>query len=138
VNSAVFGSFFLFRTAKPPLSPPFHPHSCVSDCRSVPVGCSRFSRRCYLVSVLGFLLTAELRSTATKSFELGCSVQTFCQVVLCCWAHGLLTIAQRFISLSTHPQPMQQYRQLAAPGRGVRRERQPHSTESATADSLVC
>src|SRR6059058_685961 len=26
-------------SAKPPLSPPFHPHSLVSDCRSVQVGC---------------------------------------------------------------------------------------------------
>src|ERR1700686_578288 len=35
-------------SAKPPLSPPFHPHSFVSDIRSVQVGCSRFSRCCYL------------------------------------------------------------------------------------------
>ena len=27
-----------FRPAKPPLSPPFHPHSCVSDFRSVQAG----------------------------------------------------------------------------------------------------
>jgi len=43
---------FFFRSAKPPLSPPFHPHSCLSDFRSVPVGCSRFSRCCYLISAL--------------------------------------------------------------------------------------
>ena len=36
------GFFLFFRSAKPPLSPPFHPHSCVSDFRSVPGGCSRF------------------------------------------------------------------------------------------------
>src|ERR1700686_3901394 len=35
-------------SAKPPLSPSFHPHSFVSDVRSVQVGCSRFSRCCYL------------------------------------------------------------------------------------------
>jgi DNA replication protein DnaC len=35
--------------AKPPLSPPFHPHSLLSDCRSVQVGCTRFSRCCYLI-----------------------------------------------------------------------------------------
>src|ERR1700686_1206628 len=35
-------------SAKPPLSPSFHPHSFVSDIRSVQVGCSRFSRCCYL------------------------------------------------------------------------------------------
>src|SRR5207253_1059360 len=49
--SPMISSFF-FRSAKPPLSPPFHPHSYVSDSRSVPVGCSRFSRRCHLVIVL--------------------------------------------------------------------------------------
>ncbi len=49
-------SLNLFPSAKPPLSPPFHPHSCMSDFRSVPVGCSRFSRRCYLISALYFLL----------------------------------------------------------------------------------
>ncbi len=47
------------RSAKPPLSPPFHPHSYVSDVRSVPVGRSRFSRRCYLINVLDFLLYEE-------------------------------------------------------------------------------
>src|SRR5712691_1209379 len=39
--------FLLFpncsRSAKPLLSPPFHPHSLLSDCRSVQVGCTRFS-----------------------------------------------------------------------------------------------
>src|ERR671925_604427 len=45
----LFPDFFHFhRPAKPPLSPPFHPHSSGSEVRSVPVGCSRFSRRCYL------------------------------------------------------------------------------------------
>jgi hypothetical protein len=36
--------FLLFpncsHSAKPPLSPPFHPHSLLSDCRSVQVGCT--------------------------------------------------------------------------------------------------
>src|SRR2546430_11372076 len=49
--SPMISSFF-FRSAKPPLSPPFHPHSYVSDSRSVQVGCSRFSRRCHLIIVL--------------------------------------------------------------------------------------
>src|ERR671923_499371 len=45
----LFPDFFHFpRPAKPPLSPPFHPHASGSEVRSVPVGCSRFSRRCYL------------------------------------------------------------------------------------------
>jgi hypothetical protein len=38
-----------FQLAEPPLSPPFHPHSLVSDCRSVQFGCSRFIRCCYLI-----------------------------------------------------------------------------------------
>jgi hypothetical protein len=42
----------LFHSAKPPLSPSFHPHSFVSEIRSVPGGCSRFSRCCYLIIVL--------------------------------------------------------------------------------------
>src|SRR5487761_1361535 len=45
--------FFFFQIvslwAKPPLSPPFHPHSLLSDGRSVQVGCTRFSRCCYLI-----------------------------------------------------------------------------------------
>ena len=49
-------SFFFPRvcshSAKPPLSPSFHPHSLVSDIRSVPGGCSRFSGCCYLIFVL--------------------------------------------------------------------------------------
>src|SRR5712671_4054357 len=50
-----FSFFFLSvcsHSAKPPLSPSFHPHSFVSDIRSVPGGCSRFSRCCYLIIVL--------------------------------------------------------------------------------------
>ena len=48
--------FHFFRSAKPPLSPPFHPHSYLSDFRSVPVGCSSFNRCCYLVRDLCFPL----------------------------------------------------------------------------------
>ena len=59
VNS-FFCSFMRFlpfsRSAKPPLSPPFHPHSYMSGFRSVQVGCSRFIRRCYLIIVLRFSL----------------------------------------------------------------------------------
>jgi hypothetical protein len=55
--------------AEPPLSPPFHPHSWLSDGRSVQVGCPRFSRCCYLhlfeqcdvrVALLGDFLHAHL------------------------------------------------------------------------------
>ena len=62
-------SFFFFFTssfsrsfpgAKPPLSPPFHPHSLLSDDRSVQVGCTRFSRCCYLIIDLCSPLRREL------------------------------------------------------------------------------
>ena len=39
----LFLCFFLWilsHSAKPPLSPPFHPHSLLSDCRSVQGGCT--------------------------------------------------------------------------------------------------
>src|SRR5215469_16846302 len=108
-----------FRAAKPPLSPPFHPHSELSNFCSVQVGCSRFLRCCYLGSVLDFLLTREVGQGPSRSHlnsvELSCSVQTLslCQASLGRYGHRLLTIAQRFVNLSTHPQPMQQYRQLS-------------------------
>jgi hypothetical protein len=44
----VFGPRVVFLRTEPPLSPSFHPHSLVSDIRSVQVGCSRFRRCCYL------------------------------------------------------------------------------------------
>src|SRR6202140_1665912 len=50
-------SLFSFREfvpiqLSPPRSPSFHPHSLVSEIRSVLGGCSRFRRCCYLISVL--------------------------------------------------------------------------------------
>src|SRR3984957_10184161 len=50
-------SLFSFRESvpiqlSPPRSPSFHPHSFVSEIRSVLGGCSRFRRCCYLISVL--------------------------------------------------------------------------------------
>ena len=115
MNGTLFWSFYLFRAAKPPLSPPFHPHSCVSDFRSVPVGCSRFSRCCNLRIVLDSPLTREVgpglgRSHLNSAVELGCSHELYS---LSCCADLLLAIAQRFVDLSTHPQPMQQNCQLA-------------------------
>jgi len=50
----------------------------VSDFRSVQVGCSRFSRRCHLISVLGFtreVWTRSCRSHLNSAVELGRSVQ---------------------------------------------------------------
>ena len=112
-----FSFFFLSvcsHSAKPPLSPPFHSHSSVSDVRSVPVRCSRFSRRCHLISVLcsslyeGSLGPGVDRSRLNSAVELSCSVQIFlCQVSLGRRIHRLLAIAQRFVHFSTDPQPVQ-------------------------------
>ena len=60
-----------------PLSPPFHPHSLLSDCRSVQVGCTRFSRCCYLIIDLCSPLSKETgpglgRSHLISAVELGC------------------------------------------------------------------
>src|ERR1700751_1317023 len=43
----------------PPLSPSFHPHSWLSDFRSVHGGRSQFSRCCYLIIDLCFPLSKE-------------------------------------------------------------------------------
>src|SRR5712692_11055915 len=54
LSSSLFLLFpYCSHRAKPLLSPPFHPHSLLSDCRSVQVGCTRFSRCCYLIIDLG-------------------------------------------------------------------------------------
>src|ERR1700687_4910870 len=45
--------------AGPPLSPSFHPHSWLSDFRSVHGGRSQFSRCCYLIIDLGSRLSTE-------------------------------------------------------------------------------
>jgi len=58
----VFFLFFLFslRAPKATLSPPFHPHSWLSDCFTrVQVGCSRCSRCCHLIVDLYFQTTAH-------------------------------------------------------------------------------
>ena len=66
-------------SAKPPLSPSFHPHSFVSEIRSVLGGCSRFSRCCYLIIVLSSNLFGESwapgvsRSHLDSAVELSCS-----------------------------------------------------------------
>src|SRR5882724_8256000 len=58
----LFSFFFLWIPsvrAGPPLSPSFHPHSWLSDCRSVHGGRSQFSRCCYLIIDLCFPLSKE-------------------------------------------------------------------------------
>src|SRR5712664_1125511 len=80
-----FFSFFFFISsfpncshgAKPPLSPPFHPHSLLSDCRSVQVGCTRFSRCCYLVIDLCSPLRRELVQALSQSPDLGGRARLF-------------------------------------------------------------
>ena len=65
-----------FFQAQPPLSPPFHPHSSVSDfVRSVQVGCSRFSRCCHLIIDLASISRWKLGQainavTGTRRFGL--------------------------------------------------------------------
>ena len=101
-----------FRSAKPPLSPSFHPHSWLSDFRSVHVGRSRFSRCCHLIIDLhsplqeGSWAPGLSRSHLNSAVKLGRSVTNS----LRCRAHRFLAVAQGFVDLSAHPQPMQQYR----------------------------
>src|ERR1700686_4456359 len=105
-------------SAKPPLSPSFHPHSFVSDLRSVPGGCSRFSRCCYLIIDLCSHRFSERwapglsRSHLDSAVELG----SLDRNSLGHFPHHFLTIAQWFVHLSAYPQPMQQYRQLSSHG----------------------
>src|SRR3984885_13351824 len=63
----------------PPRSPSFHPHSFVSEIRSVLGGCSRFRRCCYLISVLsshrfcGSWAPGLSRSHLDSAVELSCA-----------------------------------------------------------------
>jgi hypothetical protein len=102
--------FAFSSSAEPPLSPPFHPHSYVSDFCSVPVGCSRFIRCCHLISVLFPTLMVEIgRRHLSQSPKLGGRARLFGTTFscsLCHCAHQLLAIVQRFVDLSIHPEPM--------------------------------
>src|SRR6202158_2042763 len=90
----------------------------VSDSRSVQVGCSRFSRRCYLIIDLsshlfgGSWAPGVSRSHLDSAVELGCTDRNS----LGHGAHRFLAIAQWFVHLSAYPQPMEQYRQLSSHG----------------------
>jgi len=79
----------------------------VSDCRSVQVGCSRFSRCCHLFGDLSSILKDRSWATPlTQSLEPGFGLRLhFGQ--LFCYHHRPLRIAQRFVDFSTNPQPMQ-------------------------------
>src|SRR5882672_4035483 len=64
--------------AKPPLSPSFHPHSFVSDIRSVLGGCSRFSRCCYLIIVLSSHRFCGSRAPGLSRSHLDSAVELSC------------------------------------------------------------
>jgi hypothetical protein len=91
----------------------------VSDLRSVPVGCSRLSRCCYLRIDLGSHRFGESwapglsRSHLDSAVELGCPDRNSS---LGHFPHRFLAIAQWFVHFSAYPQPMQQYRQLSSHG----------------------
>src|SRR6202140_3399929 len=105
-------------SAKPPLSPSFHPHSFMSDIRSVPGGCSRFGRCCYLRIDLSSHRFGESRAPGLSRSHLDSAVELGCpdRNSLGHFPHRFLTIAQWFVHLSPYPQPMQQYRQLSCHG----------------------
>src|SRR5271165_2867933 len=118
-HTSVF--FFLCvcsHSAKPPLSPSFHPHSFVSDIRSVHGGCSRFSRCCYLIIVLSSHLFGGSRAPGLSRSHLDSAVKLGCsdRNSLGHCAHRFLAIAQWFVHLSAYPQPMEQDRQLSCHG----------------------
>ena len=85
--------------------------------RSVQVGCSRYSRCCHLIVDLSFHLRRTWARPLTQSPKLGLGLLFFLPkkiLTLCGRRHRfLVTIPQRFVNLSTHPQPMQQHRQLS-------------------------
>ena len=97
-----------FHSARPPRSPSFHPHSFVSESRSVLGGCSRFRRCCYLISVLsshrfcGSWAPGVSRSHLDSAVELSYSDRNS----LGHGAHRFVAIAQWFVYLSAYPQPM--------------------------------
>src|SRR5712664_1596933 len=101
-----------FSPAESPLSPPFHPHSSVSDFRSVQVGCSRFSRCCHLIIDLAsiYLADGSWARRLTQSTELGFGLLLFLAkkgLALCGQRHrSLLAVPQGFVIFSAHPQTM--------------------------------
>ena len=78
LSSLFFFLWILSVRAGPPLSPFFHPHSWLSDCRSVHGGRSQFSRCCYLTIDLGSRPSTKAgpgvrRRHLISAVELGCS-----------------------------------------------------------------
>src|SRR5208282_1127329 len=113
---AFFFPWVCSHSAKPPLSPSFHLHSFVSDIRSVPGGCSRFSRCCYLIIDLSSHLFGESLAPGLSRSHLDSAVELSCpdRHSLGHCPHRFVAIAQWFVHLSAYPQPMEQYRQLSS------------------------
>src|ERR1700730_2732273 len=113
---AFFFPWICSHSANPTLWPSFHPHSFVSDIRSVLGGCSRFSRCCYLIIVLSSHVSVGVGRqdlvAVTWTRRVGCTDRN--SLGHC--PHRFLAIAQWFVHFSAHPQPMEQYRQLSSHG----------------------
>ena len=114
----IFSLDKVFSPPPKPLSPPFHPHSSKSDFRSVPVGCSRFSRCCHLFVDLCFHLRMEAGPGDRRShrnsalgfcFSFRRTFLTLCRGRQC----SLLAVAQWFVRFSADPQAVQPHRQLS-------------------------
>src|ERR1700730_1460708 len=78
------------RSSQAALSPSFHPHSWLSDSRSVHGGRSQYSRCCYLIIDLGFRLSMEAgpgtwRSHLISAVELGCSNPLYATALTTLW-----------------------------------------------------
>src|SRR5258708_15404213 len=89
--------------AGPPLSPSFHPHSLLSDFRSVHGGRSQFSRCCNLIIDLGSRHSTEAgpgvrRSHLISAVWLGCSDSTLRPC-----PHPLVGFSHLVIQLSHFP-----------------------------------
>src|SRR5208282_6120005 len=96
------------------LSPPFHPHSSRSDfVRSVPVGCSRFSRCCHLIIDLASISPMEVgpgdrRSHRNSALGFCFSFRRRVWLLALCGRRHRSLVTQRFVNLSADPQAMQQ------------------------------
>jgi hypothetical protein len=90
----------------------------VSESRSVLGGGSRFSRCCYLISVLSSHVFGGSRAPGLSRSHLDSAVELSCpdRNSLCHCPHRFLAIGQWFIHLCAYPQPMEQYRQLSSHG----------------------
>ena len=82
--------------------------------RSVPVGCSRFSRCCHLIVDLSSIFdgSGPGHRRSHRNSALGfCVFLPKNVLTLCCRRHRyLVAVAQRFVRFSAHPQTMQQNR----------------------------